>query len=305
MYLAGQCHCCAGDRFRTYPAVVAPFVAERALLAKPTRSRLLECESCGFRFFELRLDDDETRRLYRDYRGSEYFAQRHRHEWWYTRRANDGLGGDESVSEARRSTMRAFIGRHVDLETIGSVLDYGGDRGQLIPCGNERCVYEVSDVEPVAGVRALRTPEALEGRSFELVLLCQVLEHASEPSALLAKLSALATRLVYIEVPFERPVLRGVLRGGVGERYVELLLRHPKVLRNVDFVSTAGRVGAGIVPPLGLLKAHEHLNFFEERSLRALVERSALEVIACGLTHVGKTVNLSCLARPRGEVARS
>lgn len=294
MHLAHACPCCRSSELDVWPAIVSPFVAARALLRAPTRCRLQECRACGFRFFDARLDDDEVARLYDGYRDDRYFRERHRHEWWYTRRANERLGGDEAGVRGRRAALARFLAAHTDAATHarlrceGRVLDYGGDRGQFIPegLGRDRLVFDLSGVTPVEGVRAIRDEAELAGQRFDLVLLAHVLEHVSDPTAFLARLRALgrAPARLYVEVPLERPRLFGVLRGRAGEAWLELLLRAPRVLGAVDFYSTACRVGLGFVPPMGLAKAHEHLNFFEPRSLRALLESAGFSVDAVEAT---------------------
>lgn len=284
MRLAESCLCCESRDLRAWPAIVAPFLAERALGGSPTRRRLLQCRRCGFRFFDVRLDDAEIARLYDGYRDERYLRERRRHEWWYTRRANEQLGGDEGRVRARRAELSRFLGAHCSLDRVASVLDYGGDRGQLIPpeLGVERFVFDVSGVPPADGVRSIRTERELAGRTFDLVLLSHVLEHVSEPAAFLERLRPLgrAGSLLYVEVPLERPRLGGVLRGRAGEAWLDLLLGAPRVLRAFDFYSTAFRVGLGVVPPLGFTKVHEHLSFFEPRSLRGLLARVGFEVVA-------------------------
>ena len=312
MYLAQRCPCCDSGALDAYPAVVAPFLAERALQRQAERCSLLECRGCGFRFFDLRLEPPEVQRLYADYRGESYLRVRRRHEWWYTRRINQDLGGEGEILRSRQQLIERFLRGHLELTTLRSVIDYGGDRGQVIPphLGQERVVLDVSGVRPVEGVTAVRTREELGARSFALVMCCQVLEHVSEPQQTLEELRQLGSSesWFYLEVPLERPSLRGVVRGRVGEAYLEALLRVPPLLRLVDFYSTAVRVGLGHAAPLALLKAHEHLNFFHARSLRALMERSGFEVVSCepqGMDHAfGKVVALSCLARLRSEAPR-
>lgn len=297
MQLAHACLCCRSTDLRAWPAIVAPFLAERALGSPPTRQRLLQCRRCGFRFFDVRLDDAEIARLYDGYRDERYLRERRRHEWWYTRRANEHLGADEVRVRARRRELSRFLGAHCTLDGVSSVLDYGGDRGQLIPpeLGAERFVFDLSGVAPADGVQPIRSERELSDRTFDLVLLSHVLEHVSEPAAFLERLRPLgrADALLYVEVPLERPRLGGVLRGRAGEAWLDLLLAAPRALRAFDFYSTAFRVGLGIVPPLGFTKVHEHLNFFEARSLRGLLERVGFEVVAIECA----SALIRCLAR--------
>lgn len=300
-YRAESCPCCRGTSWVTYPAIIAPFVAEYALDERPRRTRLVECRGCAFRFFEDRLTDEEVARLYASYRGERYFEVRHRHEPWYTRRANDSTGD----GPARRSTIERFVRGSV--ERVGDLLDFGGDRGQFIPEGiaDRRFVYEISGVEPVAGVELIATNAALEDRRFDLVLLCHVLEHASEPRALLERIRRLLRSdesLLYVEVPFERPALRWLGRGAWFERWLDGVRRVRFLLTAVDFYSTAFRHKLEVVPPLGFVKLHEHINFFGEDSLRAVLRQAGLEPVRVGVERVttarGTFSVLCALAKP-------
>jgi hypothetical protein len=286
---------------------VSPFLASYALDRPVEPTRLLECRHCGFRFFEDRLTDTENGRLYAGYRGERYYRERHRCEPWYTRKANDGMGTDDSVLRARKALVDGFVRRHVDANTLGDVLDFGGDRGQLVPegLGQRRFVHEISGVEPVAGVTNLADPAELGRHRFDLVLVSHVLEHCSEPSRVLGDVRALLRSkdaVVYVEVPYERPTLRLLGRAGPYRAYLSALRHAGPVLTAMDLYSTACRLRFDVVPPFGFVKLHEHVNFFDVASLRALLERSELSPIAVErltvVSSFGETPVISAVARP-------
>ena len=60
-----------------------------------------------------------------------------------------------------------------------------------------------------------------------------------------------------------------------------VLAGHPWLLRAVDLYSTYFRIRKGIIPPLGFLKASEHINFFTPQSLEALMSRMGFQVLVC------------------------
>jgi SAM-dependent methyltransferase len=284
MYRAESCPCCASTEHVAYAALVSPFVSAYVLGETPPPTRLLECGACGFRFFEDRLTDDEAARLYADYRGDRYYAERHRREPWYTRRVNDAIGGDPEGVAARRELIERVLRDHGDVAALERVLDFGGDRGQVIPdaVGREKFVYEISGTHPVAGVARIGSADELRGRRFDLVLLCHVLEHCSEPGEVLEQIRPLLAgpdARLYVEVPYERADLRWVGRGGAYGAWLSALRRVPPLLTAVDFYSTLFRIKAGVLPPLGFVKLHEHVNFFDAASLRALLERCGFEAI--------------------------
>lgn len=311
-YLAEACPCCNSKKHDAYPAIVAPFLASYAIESPPRSTRLLECEECGFRYFEDRLTDAEAARLYSGYRGDVYYRARHRYEPWYTRKVNDGIGGNEEVVRVRSAMVERFVREHADVTKIDDVLDFGGDRGQLIPksIGKKRSVYEISGTDAVPGVEHIGSAAELRSRRFDLVLLSHVLEHCSDPHAVLEEVRPLLRSprsALYVELPLERSTLRWMGKSRKYRAYLETLRRLGPLLTAVDLYSTLFRVRYDTLPPLGFLKMHEHLNFFDERSLRALLERSGLEALVVApqiiRSSLGLTTVLSALARPRATAA--
>lgn len=308
MYIAFKCPCCDSDSKTAYPAVVSPFVAAYALEEKPARTRLLECATCGFRFFEDRFTEAEAAKLYAGYRNERYYRVRHRHEPWYTRKAHEAVGAsDPSVAEARRNEVERFLRAHVDVSELETILDFGGDRGQIIPrgIGKERSVYEISDAIPIPGVSKIGSAAELRGRAFDLVLLCHVLEHCSEPKTVIEELRPLltATRgVLYVEVPFERASLRWLGKRQGYARYLDALRQVPPLLVALDLYSTLFRVKWDVLPPLGFVKMHEHINFFDEGSLSRLLRETGFDVVALEKMKIqgafGQMVVLGAAARP-------
>lgn len=304
-YLARSCPCCDGADFEAYPALVSSFIASYVLGSPPPPTRLLECRACSFRFFEDRLTPAEADRLYAGYRGDRYFRERHRHEPWYTRKVNDAIGGDDAVVAERRGALDRFVRAHVNIGAVDDVLDFGGDRGQLIPAiGQRRFVYEISGVRPVDGVVNIASAEALRGRSFDLVLLCHVLEHCSEPTSVLAEVRSLMRTngsMLYVELPYERVNLRWLGKRAPYRAYLGAIRRVRPALLALDLYSTLFRVRFETLPPLGFVRMHEHLNFFDERSLGRLLERSGFDAVTIEKRIVpssfGPTAVLSAIAR--------
>lgn len=302
-----RCPCCGEEPSGRWPALTAPFIAEYALQAPVATCRLLECGSCGLRFFDGRFEEEELRRLYAGYRGEAYFSARHRHEFWYSRRHNEGTGHDTRILAARKSATERFLLNHLEPGRLIRVLDYGGDSGQFIPdrVGIEKDVFEVSDASPVPGLRRVTDEQALLPGSYDLVLLNHVLEHAPDPAALLRRVAALlkeGTGVIHVEVPLERYRLRWVPQSPGQALRLARLASHPFCLRWLDFYSTFFRVALGIVPPFGFLKLHEHLNLFDERSLTAACQSTGLEIVAVESGDRGAGAVVAALARrPAGK----
>jgi hypothetical protein len=310
IYFVDKCPCCASRDLQKWPAIVSPFIAVYACETEPGRCNLCECMSCSFRFFDSRLADADVQRLYAAYREVGYFEARHSYEFWYSKAVNDGIGSDAAEITSRQQNLAAILGERS--RSISTVLDYGGDRGQFIPegVGTERYVYELSSAEPAKGVVRLTS---VEGTRFDFVMLAHVLEHCSEPKQILEALKPLGHEktLFYFEVPFERPSLGWAGKGRWQERYLEALLPAEPLLQLVDLYSTIARITLDLVPPLGLLKCSEHLNFFNERSLQKLLNSAGFELLDSGVApvtscgRVSKILHGLARVHPDGEAFRS
>jgi hypothetical protein len=293
----GHCAACGSRDLDFRPALISPFLAAYVLGQAPRPCRIARCRACELLFWEPRLSEAEAQQLYAGYRGEDYFRVRHRQEFWYTRAVNQGLGGTEEM-EIRRRTMLDTVARHRSLEHVGSVLDYGGDRGQILASGPgaNRYVFDISGAEPVAGVSSLRSEAEMAGLRVDLLLLCHVLEHVSTPLDFLQRLKPCLAPggLVFIEVPWEQFPLADIPERPWYRAYLARLARMSTMLRLVDFYSTAVRVKLRRIPPLGFAKMHEHLNYFGERSLRSLLEHSGFQVLECArLSRSGPVVALA------------
>lgn len=292
MYIIDACPCCQSRELSPRWAVVAPFLAHYAVQQAPSCCKLLECSKCSFRFFDVRLNPDEVARLYSGYRGERYFTERHRWEFCYSRRINDGIGGDQQEIAERVSALEKFVLPHVNRSGLKNVLDYGGDRGQFIPpsLGTNKFVFELSDAVPVAGVTRIVSEQELNAMNFDLVLVLGVLEHCSDPADILMKLRSYLSpgSLLCVGVPYERYGVGFAGKGALYHRYLKALLRFPAPLVAMDFYSTIVRVKMGRIPPLGFVKCHEHLNFFNKSSMKALLERTGFEVIDSSIVNIAK-----------------
>ncbi|MCB9506506.1 MAG: class I SAM-dependent methyltransferase [Myxococcales bacterium] len=145
------------------------------------------------------------------------------------------------------------------------VLDFGGGTGSLmvrfVEAGLQCSVVDYAP-ETIAGVEKLATTiaEVPAERRFDLVIASHVLEHVTDPVAVVRELAGRLSRqgTLYVELPLE-------LAGRIPRR------REPLT----------------------------HINFFAEPSTRALLERAGLVVDACwteAVTHAGGTYSLSVRA---------
>jgi len=279
-----RCPCCESESLIGRAALSSLFLANYVFHAGVETCSVNECRDCSLLFYWPRLTDDQIARLYRDYRGEEYFRARHRQEFWYTRRYNSRLG-DEAEMAHRRRRFQDSVARHRGARDIETVLDYGGDRGQLLTegPGRKRAVFDLSGTQPLSGIERVSSEEALAGRRFDLVVLAHVLEHVSAPTALATKLRSLVAPngLFFVAVPDERIPLHDLPAGRWYSRYLDAVRRVPPLTILLDFYSTAVRVKFRRIPPLGFAKLHEHQNLFSLSALAKCLELSGFRVLEC------------------------
>ncbi len=263
------CVVCDGEIRKRSTALVAPFLAKRIWNRSPFCVALVQCQACGFMFYNPRLDDPEAARLYGGYRSEEYQQMRHAAEPWYTPAFNAGLAS-QAAYDRRRPVLAAILRQHLGERKIRRVLDYGGDHGDLV-CGlvdgAEAFVYDISGVSAVDGVTATSDPVECKA---DLIINSNVFEHASFPRLLLEGIVKATPPggTVFLEVPRESPfgsarIFRRVAQVGI------VVLTRPALARHV-------------LRPASLYLMHEHINYFSEQSLTTLMRSGGCEVIGSG-----------------------
>lgn len=259
MELADICICCGGTDLVSSPAVLMPFVAARALGQEPveitadwglrdlrlgmayTLCHSLQCRGCGVLFLDMRFTPAQMAALYHGYRDAEYNRQRDRFE--------PGYAATVAHDFTHRHTYIAAVETWLAprLPASPRVLDWGGGDGINAPFLGHGQV-QVHDISGVALVEGVERADLQGGQGHDLVTCMQVLEHVADPVAVLQEiLPAMGpATLLYLEVPHEA-----------------LVRRHPP--------------GTDLTP--SKRHWHEHINFFTERSLRALAARVGLRVL--------------------------
>jgi SAM-dependent methyltransferase len=259
MINVAECVVCGTAIRKVERGLVAPFLAERIWGREAFAAEYLHCDQCDFGFFNPRLEPAEEVRLYAGYRDEEYLRIRHSTEPWYTAKLNNSFDDTETMN-ARRRKLQEIFNRELPPSGPASVLDFGGDRGELIHSlfpAAEKFVYDISNVDPLPGIKSLSLRES-ESVKFELIICSNVLEHVASPKRLLSEIESIAVpgTLIFLEVPVETPrnwrtiakrlAQEGILLGTRPSLAVSLLK-----LRSINVM-------------------HEHLNFFSLRSLQRL-----------------------------------
>jgi hypothetical protein len=258
---ATRCICCLGEKLRSFPAVLAPFVAKRIFNHEPVEiteawglrdiqkgmaysmCNTLECSDCGVLFLDYRFSDPELKRLYEDYRGEEYNRLRTRFEPGYSVTASHYTGRAKYVECVER-VLSAYV------PDRPNVLDWGGDSGINSPfryTAGRLHVYDISGVAVCEEASAVSLSECAL-HEYDLITCSQVLEHVSHPTALLLQVVKFMHRqtILYLEVPFE------------------------EIFRNQGKSFPRGE---------GKRHWHEHINFFSPESMEALARSCGLKVL--------------------------
>jgi hypothetical protein len=226
--------------------------------------------------------------MYDGYRGDTYLSRRHRYEPWYTAKVNNAIGHSAHVLEHRRKHLEELIGTAIGLGTISSpsrVLDVGGDEGQFIPnlqSISARAVLEVSGVKPVDGVDTIQTWDEVSQFCPDLIMMCHVLEHTSLARQMIsdAAASLQPEGLLYVEIPLDRPVrIPRVMARSWYAAYTRVLSRHPALFMLADLGSLVSRRFLGRPIMGAVTKQNEHINFFDERTLTAVISGFGFERI--------------------------
>jgi len=272
-----ECVICGSSIRNQRAAMVAPFLAQRIWNRRAFAVQLASCASCEFEFFNPRLEFGDEKRLYSAYRSEEYQRMRHASEPWYTTKFNESLS-NEAAWQNRKRRLEPLLHDLLSNKRIESVLDFGGDRGELTTFlfpQAKRFVYDISGVETLPGVIALHSEEECRQHPFDLIVTSNLLEHVGFPRQLMQPITAIASpgTLVFHEVPFE-------LSGGfmtMAKRIAQLA---------VLGVARPG-VAVSLLKPGGLHIMHEHVNYFSSKSLDALMQQTGWKVLASGKYGLG------------------
>jgi hypothetical protein len=269
MIEVSSCVICAGRIRQLKRALVAPFVAKRTWNRAPFCVDLVQCEGCGFMFYNPRLDDEDLRNLYGNYRSEEYQKMRFSSEPWYTKKFNEDLASPGSY-QFRRAKLVPIFREHLASRTITRVLDYGGDRGELVAGlleGVEAYCYDISGIETAPGVTATTDPASCRA---DLIINSNVLEHVGFPRVLVNEIFQASPEggLVFLEVPCEvalglKRIMRRVAQIGI------MALTRPATAQY-------------IIRPATLYMMHQHINYFTEHCLTTLVRACGGSVVASG-----------------------
>jgi SAM-dependent methyltransferase len=228
----------------------------RAGMAYPLCNSV-QCRDCGLLFCDIRFSDVEMSALYAGYRGPEYARQREQFEPGYA-----AVNAAMLAHQPDTGPVELFLAPYV--KTPPSVLDWGGDTGDNTPfAASARAVdiFDISDQPVVRGARRVSL-EDLRGAAYDLVVLSHVLEHVPQPAELVRAAAATLAKdaILYVEVPYE-----AMIAAAPASRDLAVAKKH----------------------------WHEHVNFFTEQAMRALLTSCGLNIVALETRPFASLANIS------------
>ncbi len=275
-----KCICCLSENLLFENTPTSLFLSRGAWGGSPEQTQLIYCKSCGFRTYERKLSESESKRYYSSYRGNSYVAERSRDELFYSQARYDQ---DEQwmASPHRQKEMLALLRKTGDDISQFSILDYGGDSGRFI--FDLKCirlaVYDLSEGRALSGVTKYSNIDDVPRSCWDLVVSTQTLEHISHPEVAIESMIDIAKQggLIYIELP-NQPWTSFAGRGKMRDALVKAAVKNRLLHKVMDLYSTFFRVKFNVLPPFGFAPMREHVNFFTIDSINKLGERHSLRI---------------------------
>lgn len=262
-HIATECVCCGDKILLKSAAILMPFISHRVYNWEPVLidhtwglqtiklghayalCNSLLCGKCGLLFLDIRFSELEMERLYKNYRDDSYVNLREHYEPGYRVRNEGLLKGINYLND-----VEAFLKPHLP-DTL-RVLDWGGDSGINTPFkeskDNEIHIYDISGIQVNDRFRKVSLDIA-KIFNYDLIVCSNVLEHVPYPVHVLSEIKSMMAPLsvLYIEVPLENHVKEFLDKGLMLEKK-----RH----------------------------WHEHINFFSEDALKALVSNIGFNLLS-------------------------
>lgn len=253
MKITFECPVCSSSNYEKKMGFVNPFIAHRVLdypisninyfggtFAPTLFTNSLRCNECEFVFSQVRYEDEEMGRIYKNYRDEEYTRVRSFYEDGYAE-INKLIGRHPTETRNRKLALQNFLQGTIGARPVESILDFGGDQGQNIPeflNASKKYVYEVSGNDTLEGVESVHDLRTIG--TIDFIMNTNVLEHIPYPSNVIGQMKSLCHRdsLVFVDVPYE-------------------LSEHNPYPNHF----------------------HEHINFFNKTSIQTLLRTNGFEVL--------------------------
>lgn len=198
---------------------------------------------------------------------------RERYDCWYTARVNNAMNNDNVAINEQRHVINRIIHSHIK-KPIDSALDYGGNRGDTFSEEfgiDKKYVYDISDVDTVAGVNKISSYDELFNYSFDFIMCNHTLEHIAQPVQFTKNIYDIGTKgtYYYFEMPSENPF----------EKNKFSILKNAKLLLNPNYSNYKLFIHYMYIRREPYMPKSEHVNFYTPKSLKVLLEKVGFEVI--------------------------
>lgn len=255
MINVNYCVNCGSKNVNFYNSGLHKFVVDRMLgLAQTNRGfvqcQLVHCNDCDFAGVDTRFTPEEEKRYYKNYMKEEYIN----HRCSYDGSKEDLLVySTEEYKIMRRAVLNDVLSKNLELSKINSVLDFGGDTGELIPeslKSAKKYILEIENRNIPNDITLIKNVS--ESGLIDLIICGHTLEHVSYPQELINQIKTFmnSNTYLYIEVPKE------LTHGYTHHHYF-----------------------------------HEHINQYNLNSLKAIVENNGMITIDLGELVYPKYIN--------------
>lgn len=205
-----NCINCNSNKIKKIDTKISDFLVARIFgeeeVSNTYNVSLCNCEEGTFSFYDRRLTDEESNRLYDGDRNEKYQMMREKYDCWYTKKLNNAMNNDEKALKEQQRIIEKIIKENISKE-IKVALDYGGNEGatftELIGT-EEKYVYDISSKDIVrGGVKRIGSYVQLFEHDFDFIMCNHTLEHISYPNDFMKLLYDIGSEntYYYIEVP--------------------------------------------------------------------------------------------------------
>lgn len=272
-----KCMICGSSKIRTVQTKISDFLVAKIFGENEVKNthvtNLCHCEECTFSFYERRLTDEESDRLYEGYRGTEYQKLREKYDCWYTEKINDAMNNDSMAIKEQQRVIEKMVKKNVPID-IRIALDYGGNKGDTFTemlGTEEKYVYDISEVPVCRGVKRIGSYQELLGYHFDFIMCNMTLEHVSYPKDFMKLLYDIGSEdtYYYIEVPSEDPFAKDKF----------------SLMKNVELLFNPNYSNVRLIKHYLHLKGQpympmsEHVNFYTPKAMKTLVEHNGFDVV--------------------------
>ena len=165
----------------------------------------LQCQDCGFNGIDIRFSREEEFRYYQNYMKEEFINHRCEYEGYQSYNFFNSFNTADCKNARRKGSEEMFLSAFPNGHNFKTVLDYGGDTGELIPSQLSNCKKYVTDCDSrvVDGITFVSSSNDCEPIDF--VFCAHTLEHVSFPLEIITDIKKYMKQgsWLMIEVPNE------------------------------------------------------------------------------------------------------